>query len=669
MKNNDIQAFSLENIYSSGKYLIPLYQRNYAWREGQIVQLIHDIKDFAKTNYEQNYYIGTLVVYKRENEKDVYETIDGQQRLTTLNILYSVLKNEYFLESELSGFKKIILDFENRILSTRALELAYKGAFDLSANHNPSIENAYKIIVKELKTLFGDHQNINSEFHQFINYLNKKVILLRVNVPKETDLNHYFEIMNNRGEQLEKHEVLKSTLLSYLDKIDEVTEREKSKILFNTIWEGCSQMERYIQYAFKKDQRHRIFGDTWDQLVVTNFDELLNVFDFSSKSYEDIGNTIEEEGSGVSIDDIIRNNSFSTITVDGTSETSERFNSVINFQNFLLHCLLVLTKSKDATLDDKRLIKNFDFLSDYSQEQKIAFVKEYSFCILKSKFLFDQYIIKREFQNNKEGWSLKRLHYYSNTSQSYIYTFGNSDEGNSDSREIIWLLSMFHTVAPNMMYKHWLNASLKYLFENYSIREGISSGDYIEYLQTIVKKFVFKRFLSDHPMDYYDMIYSSNNLQINEEEINWSKLRYDQIQNNLIFNYIDYLLIQKELHQKSDIPELFNFISNYEFTFRSSVEHYYPQNPKDGHEKIADEYLHSIGNLTLISHSKNSAMNNYQPKAKKEHYRDGATADSVKQYLMFNKYPDLSWGINEIEEHEKEIILLLNQEINEVTFQ
>lgn len=665
MSTEDIKAFSLGKIFGSGKYLIPLYQRNYAWKAGQILQLIHDIYDFSN-NKDQKYYIGTLVVFKREQNAELYETIDGQQRLTTLNILYSVLKNVYHLGTELADFKNVILDFENRILSSRALELVYEGRFDTAIKYNTSIENAYHIIEKELKIIFGEYKNTTDKFLNFVSYLNENVILLRVNVPAETDLNHYFEIMNNRGEQLEKHEVLKSVLLGYLDKIDGDAECEKSKLLFNTIWEGCSQMERYIQYGFSKNQRSKIFGNCWDRFIASSFDEVLQSVDFDEKTLDNLSNQLENEDRGFSIEDITNDQTYSTIVKEGTTETSERFNSVINFQNFILHCLLIQTKNEKATLDDKKLIKNFDFLKNLEDNEQIEFVKNFAFTILKTKYLLDHYIIKREFLNNKDSWSLKRLFYYSDKSQSYINTFGNSneensDEGSFDTKHLIWLLSMFHTVAPNMMYKQWLNASLNFLYDNYSL-EGISSSNYIKFLRELADNFVFNRFLSSEPKGYYELIYNEPS-ELNISNLDWSKLRYESIENNLIFNYIDYLLICKELENRSDIEGYFSFISNFDFTFRSSVEHYYPQNPKDGHDKLDEKFLHSIGNLTLISHSKNSAMNNYQPKAKKEHYKNGSTADSVKQYLMFNKYPDLSWGINEIKEHEDEIISLIKEKI------
>jgi uncharacterized protein with ParB-like and HNH nuclease domain len=52
---------------------------------------------------------------------------------------------------------------------------------------------------------------------EFCNYFFEKVTILRILVPEDTDLNHYFEIMNSRGEQLEKHEILKAKMLEVLE--------------------------------------------------------------------------------------------------------------------------------------------------------------------------------------------------------------------------------------------------------------------------------------------------------------------------------------------------------------------------------------------------------------------------------------------------------------------
>ena len=67
------------------EYIIPLYQRAYAWEDKQLIQLIEDINDIAD---DMNYYIGTLIVSRQDN---LFEVVDGQQRLTSLYLLLNCL--------------------------------------------------------------------------------------------------------------------------------------------------------------------------------------------------------------------------------------------------------------------------------------------------------------------------------------------------------------------------------------------------------------------------------------------------------------------------------------------------------------------------------------------------------------------------------------------------
>ena len=75
----------------------------------------------------------------------------------------------------------------------------------------------------------------------FINYFENRVIIVRVEIPEYTDVAAYFEIMNNRGEQLQKHEILKSLFLSKLGNDD------KNRAIFSKIWDACSEMDIPIQ--------------------------------------------------------------------------------------------------------------------------------------------------------------------------------------------------------------------------------------------------------------------------------------------------------------------------------------------------------------------------------------------------------------------------------------
>ena len=82
---NQIKALSIRELFSNGTYSIPIYQRNYAWSMDQVEQLIQDVANAAR-NGQNNYYIGNLIVDRHPEEE--FETIDGQQRMTTLFLLH-----------------------------------------------------------------------------------------------------------------------------------------------------------------------------------------------------------------------------------------------------------------------------------------------------------------------------------------------------------------------------------------------------------------------------------------------------------------------------------------------------------------------------------------------------------------------------------------------------
>lgn len=610
-------------LNGNSHYSIPIYQRNYAWGEKEITQLIQDIADYAEKNSNKDYYIGTLVVYERKDEiKDlIYETIDGQQRLTTLTILLSTLKNnkaKLNFTNDISWFK-LNLAFDSRVKSTETLQNVYDGNVS-RYNFNTEIKSAYEDCLKILERVIKDKKNFTIQ--QFCDYLFQKVLILRVPVPADTNLNHYFEIMNSRGEQLEKHEVLKAKLLEILS-----TNEVETKA-FNQVWEACSNMEKYVQYGFSVSERNLIFGNNdWNKIEATSFDDL------TSK----LTNNQASENQKLSAFDILKGQKSFQNKNEQDNENPDRFNSVINFPNFLLHVLRVQQK-KDIPLDDKRLLDTFDEVLK-NETSKEIFVKTFAFNLLKCKFLFDNYVIKREFLNGTDNWSLKRLKWYSGNKVSYINSFGveeNNDDANN--KTILMLLAMFHVSTPTLVYKHWLNAALKYVYENFG---QIESDKYTTYLKTLAKSFLFDRFLASSPKEYFEIIYTNSGTTKNtEKDIDLTKLDQGTSVENFVFNYLDFLLWQE---QHDD---------NFKFTFRSSVEHYYPQNPLEGLEPLGQINVDKFGNLCLISNNTNSRLWNLPPDGKKSYFLNTNIYESLKQKIMLR---EPKWTLTEIEKHGKEM--------------
>ena len=86
----DPEELKITEIFTENNYIIPIYQRSYAWEKDQIEQLITDIYDSKDT---EKYYLGSLIVDKEDTH--LFSVIDGQQRLTTLFLLLTYLAPEY----------------------------------------------------------------------------------------------------------------------------------------------------------------------------------------------------------------------------------------------------------------------------------------------------------------------------------------------------------------------------------------------------------------------------------------------------------------------------------------------------------------------------------------------------------------------------------------------
>jgi hypothetical protein len=628
-EHGEVTELSVNDLFSEGEYIIPIYQRNYAWEEPEVEQLLQDILDVAEQAdvHHKSYYIGSLVAYKRKDGN--FEIIDGQQRHTTLSIIISALRNEFSLA--VNDITRSNLGFDSRPKSDETLRTMFLGSsLDIEEK---SIRAAYQVV----KRFFTNEKTKVSLFAQ---YLLTHVKILRVIVPHDTDLNHYFEIMNNRGEQLEKHEVLKARLM---DALDSEIEREA----FAKTWDACADMHRYVQLSFDTKPRNTLFSNQWNKSA-ENFVSLSNLFEQK-----------QSEDKLVTFEDIINNPQYRhTAEEAATNESDGTFNSVINFSNFLLHVLRITTK-QDVPLDDKRLLDTF---ASYKPDPKY-----FVMALLKCRLLFDKYILKRE---NDEDWSLKSLKKYNNEKVTFSYV--NSFDNEAHNKQLIMLLSMFHVSFPTLVYKHWLNASLHYLYQQTDRNLSVDSAEYIAFLEGVSDSFFYGRFgktADNEPRDYFDLTYNKPSLPNVLDEI---YLQQGTGVQNFIFNRLDYLLWKKLVSKKFDKQEdgididyIMKRLKGFSFTFRTSVEHYFPQTPLGGEPMVKSDELpngvDTFGNLCLISRSDNSKLSNYLPTAKKEHYEKATTVESLKQVFMMS-YQDWSsseQGIKNITGHEQMMVKVL----------
>lgn len=654
MAKNDLlkpATLNIREFLSEGKYVIPIYQRNYDWGEREALQLLEDISDYAQKNKEQNkeqpYYIGSAVVFLRAAHGETYfETIDGQQRLTTLTILACLLKHQ----EEAGWFEKPNLSYDHRKEADEALMMLVNGQL----SQHPSAQNivsVYRLLEKHLQSMLTAK---GLDLETFAAYLFEKVIILRIPVPQDTQLNHYFEIMNTRGEQLEKHEVLKAVLMGKL-------EREEHH-LFHLIWEACSDMGAYVQMNFSVDMRNVLFNDTWSELQgksfdAGSFDELLKAL-----PQKESGNTTNvEDGAPHTLESLFtgaNNHKSYDLPSDGNADKgkSERFGSIINFPNFLLQVLKVCYHDKDfyqkavdaqIRLDDKALIPTFQAVlsSLGSEEEKTRFVKEFIMQLLLLRTLYDRYVIKREYVNGTESWSLKKLKYDANyKTGSYVNTFSSSDKAeDAEPEEVRLLEAMFHVSAPTQIYKHWLNAVLNAVHTT----NRIEAASLRDWLYNLARCYMLDVYLAkgDKKHSFEEIVYREEGMPQNHiDDIDWGAINQGCNVQNFIFNFYDFILWKKKSGQHE----------KFDFTYRTSVEHFYPQKPMPGYKPLSPEYLNSFGNLCLISSSMNSKFSNNMPKAKYDNFgssEEVRSALSLKLQEMMESVKDGEWEKEQIKAH------------------
>jgi uncharacterized protein with ParB-like and HNH nuclease domain len=627
-----LDELSVERLFSEGQYIIPIYQRNYAWGEPEIEQLIQDILDVAKQSDKADYYIGSLVVNDRNNA--IYETIDGQQRHTTLSIILAALKNKF--DEPIAGIIRSNLSFDSRPKSDQTLRsLFYNKELVEEDLVERSIRSAYEVVCRCLSNNVGD-------IALFSRFLLEDVKILRVVVPEDTDLNHYFEIMNNRGEQLEKHEVLKARLIKQLE-----TEQERDA--FAKVWDACADMNRYVQLGVDSGFRTKLFSDSWNT-IPTSFNNICGSL-----------SVLEEARDKKSLLDIIKKPKLKEKESNKTTEGKGSFGSVINFSNFLLH-VLRLDLKQDVPLDDKRLLSIFD--------QNKPEPKQFLTTLLKCRMLFDRYIIKRE---NDEGWSLQALKHYGKNAERKQSTFDYVVSAGDENQHLIMLLSMFHVSFPALVYKHWLNGALSYLYKESDANGFVNGQAYFQYLESMNDRFFYGRFgvSLEEPVDFYDLTYRTPAIPTEFDRTYLNKSTNVQ---NFIFNRLDYLLWKRlkagEVFSSINMAYIKDRLEGFSFTFRTSVEHYYPQKPLNKIPLEINEVLphgvNSFGNLCLISRSNNSKLSNNSPRAKKDHYEKATTVESLKQIFMMSYE---NWGpdsTSSIVEHEEMMVAVLsNSEMKE----
>ena len=668
-KNLPLSDWSIRDVYCTEQrqYAIPIYQRNYAWGRTEIEALIDDVEQ-ARALSKEAYYIGTLVTYARGNRE--YEVIDGQQRLTTIYLILQALGVS--CKSSLTYTSRSVSAYTLKNLSTT------EGVVD------KGIADGFKI---------ADNAIANLDRDAFRKYFLEKVHIIHYEVPQDVDLNHYFEVMNSRGEQLEMHEIVKSLLGGAL-----ADDAERTK--FYHVWEACSEMGIYIQHKY---QQSDVFGGWLDNFVIAEFGNIpsqdANAGKLSIK--ELMSRSIGKADKGENID------------------RSEQFQPIIDFPNFLLIVLkLTLTKgewvdgasAKKCKLVDKELLNEFSGVLSLEKvkRNREEFARQFLFNLLKARYFLDNYVVHHEVeQNESENHNPWKLQYYCKSSDRTSYELKNLAVNGPLQEELVHLLSMFEVTFTAHQRKNYLFYAMMFLFDKFESGKGDKGGlnnDYLAFLQKLAHKYFHDIYLNSdaltsnkqpNPVAFDDAILSGGTISVeikNRRGCNDFCNVFELGSYNVplyVFSYTDYVLwklycdklrgkqFKKEQPERkafferlgcSDF-ELDTFDKFYFSRTRKSLEHFYPQ-AKEVEGVVGHESINCFGNFAMISSEANSAGSSWDPINKISHYNDGKwriSVASLKFKIMMQVCIDRkgkgakAWGVDEIADHQRRMIdILLN---------
>ena len=618
-------SLSVNRLLNEDTYAIPLYQRNFAWTYDEIEQLLNDVADAFQENRD-NYYIGTLVVNK---ENDIFKIIDGQQRTTALNLIALALKHEFGFDR----LKAVNLNFPARKKSNKNIQDLFDKKKILEDDEN-ELTRGYGYAKDALKEVLEKRQ-LNPQ--SFVDYLFENVIIFRSILPEDLDLNLYFERFNSRGEQLEAHEILKAQMMSKFGEDQEMAQK------FARIWDACAEFDKPVINAFTKKakkkhddaEREKIFplkwikGNNYQNSFLLNIDEFLSQIEVQSTNKKSLLSSIENKES-------------TTVRIISDTNEAEKYRTIINFETFLYFVYYITfgnVSPSDIQLDDKKLLETFENVTSVNTnlEDVTLFIRN----LLKLKFIFDNLIVRMSQETNnrrqENDWFLQKVYRndYNNKTGGDLFVQYYFDKNSFEkfNDDILMLQSMFAVTFTANRDSRWLYEVLQFLF------------NHIEELNQTEFGARFKNFLEKMAVRY-----AEERLFTEDKSIK----KYGEIP-VYAFNFVDYVLWKNREELKKDYDIEFK---DFKFAYRRSIEHWFPQHPNSDErvERIDDQFLHSFGNLCIITDSQNSKFGNLVPSAKYKQWEGIFDRQSLKLQMMADITSKKNrWDIGEIQSMEKEV--------------
>jgi uncharacterized protein with ParB-like and HNH nuclease domain len=240
-----LEQTGLARILKNNRLQVPANQRNYAWEDAQVTQLLEDLN--RAQHDRESYFLGTVVTIAREN--NVLEVVDGQQRLATTTLLLVAVRDylrkfaaEEMLVKSIEGDFLTIIDRKKREIVPRirlnvedneffAALLAREDGAPLPEPQRSSHERlraAYNLASRHVEAIVAgageaDHGNF---LNDWVTFLDEEAMVVLLKVHDDANAYRMFETLNDRGLKTSQADLVKNHLFGAAgDRIQEVQQR------------------------------------------------------------------------------------------------------------------------------------------------------------------------------------------------------------------------------------------------------------------------------------------------------------------------------------------------------------------------------------------------------------------------------------------------------------
>ncbi len=262
--------YTVAEAFQECFYVVPDYQREYVWTDKEVQQLLEDIDDQIDSGSDKEYFVGMILV-SPGSQKNHFEVIDGQQRLTTFYLLMCALRHRFKGTPQHQAINSLIsasyATKDGDIKTSLKLEPRYENADELmqclvAQDDEPAkvrhavqqasiaqfgsldnLLNAYGTVYRYLQDNYEDQTSLKKLW----GYLANNVIFIQISTDVSSALK-IFETINERGVGLNPMDLLKNLLFTQVDQKDFTKLKNEWKKITAPLEKAKEKPLRFLRY-------------------------------------------------------------------------------------------------------------------------------------------------------------------------------------------------------------------------------------------------------------------------------------------------------------------------------------------------------------------------------------------------------------------------------------